>query len=183
MQTDLSQYNSSWYKPGGGKLKRALWFVVNVLFFRNSLIPFYGLKRGLLRCFGARVGKGVIIKPAVNIKYPWRLTIGDHVWIGENVWIDNLADVVIGNHCCISQGAMLLCGNHNYKKVAFDLIIGNIVLEDGAWVGAQATVCPGVTVKTHAILAVGSVATRDLEPYTIYQGNPAKEVRKRVIEG
>jgi len=182
MQTDNSQFNNSWYNPGGGKMKRTLWFVINSLFFQNSLNPSYSLKRWLLRCFGAKVGGNVIIKPSVNIKYPWRLTIGNYSGIGENVWIDNLDEVIIGDNCCISQGAMLLCGNHNYKKSTFDLITGKIVLEDGAWVGAQATVCTNVIIKSHAILTVGSVATTDLEPYTIYQGNPARPIRERIIE-
>jgi putative colanic acid biosynthesis acetyltransferase WcaF len=132
--------------------------------------------------FGAKVGKGVNIKPSVNVKYPWRLSIGNYTWIGENVWIDNLDNVSIGNNCCISQGAMLLCGNHNYKKMTFDLIVGEIILEDGVWIGAQSIVCPNVTCKTHSVLTVNSVATTDLEPYTIYRGNPAKEIRKRTIK-
>jgi putative colanic acid biosynthesis acetyltransferase WcaF len=140
------------------------------------------LKVFLLRLFGAKIGKGVNIKPSVNIKYPWRLTIGDYSWIGENVWFDNLDNVVIGYNGSFSQGAMLLCGNHNYKKTTFDLIIGAITLEDGVWIGAQSVVCPGVVCKSHAILTVNSVATSDLKSYTIYQGNPAKEIRKRVIE-
>jgi len=181
MQADFSLFNNSLYKPGGGSLKRVLWFIINGLFFRNPLNPFSSLKIFLLRLFGAKIGKGVNIKPSVNIKYPWRLTIGSYSWIGENVWIDNLEEVVIGDNCCISQGAMLLCGNHNYKKSTFDLITGKIVMEDGAWVGAQATVVPGVTIKSHAILAVGSIATKDLEPYIIYQGNPAQPVRERII--
>ena len=134
----------------------------------------------LLRMFGARIGKGVNIKPCVNIKYPWRLTIGDHAWIGENVWIDNLDDVVIGPHCCISQGALLLCGNHNYKKPTFDLMTGIILLEEGVWIGAMTVVCPGVTCRSHSILTVGSVATGDLEAYGVHSGNPAKFIRRRV---
>ncbi len=139
------------------------------------------LKTWLLRLFGARVVGPVLIKPGVNIKYPWYLSIGAHVWIGEGAWIDNLAQVSVGNNVCISQGAMLLCGNHNYKKRSFDLITGPITLEEGCWVGAKATVCPNVTVRTHAILGVGSVATHHLEAYGIYQGNPATKVRKRQI--
>jgi putative colanic acid biosynthesis acetyltransferase WcaF len=179
--TDLSRYDNRWYRPGGSPLKRLLWYYVNALVFLNPLIPLYGLKRSLLRAFGASVGPGVIIKPAVNIKYPWKLRIGAHAWIGERVWIDNLDEVRIGAHCCLSQGAMLLTGNHDYKRSTFDLITGGITLEDGAWVGAQAVVCPGVTCGSHAVLAVGSVAVSDLEPYTIYQGNPAQPVRQRVI--
>jgi putative colanic acid biosynthesis acetyltransferase WcaF len=135
----------------------------------------------LLRVFGAQIGTGVVIKPAVNIKYPWRLKIGNHVWIGEQVWIDNLENITIGDHVCISQGAMLLCGNHNYKRTTFDLLVGKIVLEDGAWIGAQTVVCPGVTCKSHSLLTVGSIATSNLNAYTIYQGNPAVAIKERVI--
>ena len=180
-QTDLASFDNSWYQPGGNILKRSLWYVTNILFFINPLNPFMGVKRMLLRAFGAKVGKGVIIKPSVNIKYPWLLQIGDHSWIGEHVWIDNLARIVIGNHVCISQGAMLLTGNHNYKQPSFDLMLGPIILKDGCWVGARSTVCPGVCLESHAVLGVGSIATKDLEAYSIYQGNPASFVRKRVI--
>lgn len=132
--------------------------------------------------FGASIGKGVVIKPHVQIKYPWKLRIGDYTWIGEHVWIDNLANVSIGSHCCISQGAMLLTGNHDYRKSTFDLVIGEIKLENGSWVGAKCTVCPGVTLHEHAVLAVGSVATKNLESFGIYQGNPAEKIRERIIK-
>ena len=181
MQTDLSTFNNDWYQPGS-KGKVILWMIVSALFFRHSLSLGNGLKCTLLRAFGARVGQGVVIKPKVNIKYPWLLEIGDYSWIGEEVWIDNLANVKIGDHCCLSQGAMLLCGNHNYKKVAFDLMVGEIVLENGAWIGAQSTVCPGVTCGSHAVLSVGSVATANLDSYSIYSGVPASKVKERVIE-
>ncbi len=122
-----------------------------------------------------------VIKPKVNIKYPWFLILGDYVWIGEKVWIDNLAQVTIGSNVCISQGALLLCGNHNYKKPSFDLITGKITLEDGVWIGALATVCPGVCCKSHSILTVGSVATKDMDSYSIYQGNPAFKTKNREL--
>ena len=182
IKTDLSKFNNSWYKPGGNVIKRTLWYYTNVLFFLNPWNPFSSLKVFLLKLYGAKIGKGVVIKPSVNIKYPWRLVIGNYTWIGEKVWIDNLANVEIGNNVSISQGAMLLCGNHNYKKPTFDLITGEIKLEEGVWIGAQSIVTPGTTCKSHSILAVNSVATKDLEAYTIYQGNPAVEVRKRNIK-
>lgn len=181
-ETNLSRYDNSWYKPGKNRIVQLIWYFVNVLFFVCPLNPFSSLKVFLLKAFGAQLGKGVVIKPGVNIKYPWRLIIGNYTWIGENVWIDNLEDVSIGSNCCISQGAMLLCGNHNYKKETFDLITEKITLENGVWIGAQSIVCPGVTCKSHSILAVQSVATSDLEAYRIYQGNPAKEIRKRIIQ-
>lgn len=183
LKIDLSKYNNSWYSPGGGGLKRVLWYFCNVLFIKNGWNPSSGLKVAVLRAFGAKIGRGVMIKPCVNVKYPWNLEVGDYAWIGENVWIDNLVKVTIGSNAVLSQGAMLLCGNHNYKKSTFDLMVGEIHIEDGAWVGAQCTVCPGVTLHSHSVLTVGSIATKDCEAYCIYQGNPAKKVKERVMEG
>ena len=180
-KVDLSKFNNLWYKPGNN-IKRFIWYFKNLFLFKSSIPWPNALKILTLRFFGAKVGKGVVIKPCVNIKYPWFLEIGDNVWIGEEVWIDNLGKVKIGNNVCISQGAMLLCGNHNYSKTTFDLIVGDITLEDGAWVGAKAVVCPNVTMKSHSVLTVGSVLTKDAEAYTIYQGNPAVPVKKRIIE-
>lgn len=180
-KVDLSKFNNDWYKPGN-IYKRFVWYLKNLFILKTSIPYPNRLKVFTLKFFGAKVGKGVIIKPCVNIKYPWLLEIGNNTWIGENVWIDNLGKVKIGNNVCISQGALLLCGNHNYKKETFDLIVGDITLEDGVWVGAKALVAPGVTMKSHSILAAGSVLTSDTEEYGIYQGNPAVLVRKRVIE-
>lgn len=181
MNTNLSNYDNSWYKTGGSSTKRILWYFANVLFIVNSFNPSSKIKVVLLRFFGAQIGKGVVIKPSVNIKYPWNLSIGDYTWIGENVWIDNLSQVTIGSNVCISQGAMLLCGNHNYKRPTFDLIVKPITIEDGAWVGAQSTVCPGVTMHSHSVLAVGSIASKDLAPFSVYRGNPAIKVADRII--
>lgn len=180
-KTDISKFSNNWYKPGAGILVRALWYLVNVCFFKSGN-PFSGLKVFLLRLFGAKVGKGVVIKPFVNIKYPWNLSIGNYTWIGEEVWIDNLATIKIGSNVCISQGAMLLTGNHNYKRSTFDLMVKDIVLEDGVWIGAKSLVAPGITCRSHSVLSVLSVAVDDLEPYCIYHGNPAAKVRNRVID-
>lgn len=180
-KTDLSQYNNSWYQPGSA-FRRGIWYFVNAIFFKNPLFPFSGPKSLILRLFGAQVGKGVVIKPCVNIKYPWKLILGNHVWVGEGVWIDNLDAVKVGNNVCISQGAMLLCGNHHYKKTTFDLIVQPIVLEDGVWIGAKSIVAPGVKCMSHSILTLGSVASSELDAYGIYSGNPALKVRARVIK-
>mgnify|MGYP001080439311 CR=1 FL=1 len=179
MKTNLSKYDNSWYNPGGSAFKRILWYFTNALFMKNHLNPFSDLKVRLLRAFGAKIGKGVVIKPGVNVKYPWLLTIGDYSWIGEDVWIDCLDQVIIGSNCCISQGAMLLCGNHNYKLSTFDLIVKPISVKDGAWIGAKSVVCPGVVVGTNAVLSVGSVANRNLSDNKIYFGIPAELVRDR----
>jgi putative colanic acid biosynthesis acetyltransferase WcaF len=180
-KTDLSTFNNRWYKPGN-PVKRFLWMMISSLVFAGGWCVLSLPKVWLLQLFGAKVGKGVVIKPRVLIKYPWMLNIGNHAWIGERVWIENHTETIIGDNCCLSQGAMLLCGNHNYKKPSFDLIVGKITLEEGVWIGAHAVVCPGVTCKSHAVLSVNSVATHDLEAYTVYQGNPARKVRERKMQ-
>lgn len=180
-QTDLSLYQNAWYNPGGNAFKRLLWFYVNAVIFKTSLIPVSAVKTTLLRLFGASIAKGVVIKPCVNIKYPWNLTIGQHTWIGENVWIDSLVPITVGANVCLSQGAILLTGSHNYKKKTFDLITGPIILADGVWIGAGAIVNQGITIASHAVLTAGSVATKNLDAYSIYQGNPAVKVRERLI--
>lgn len=179
---NLSKYDNSWFNTGAGVIKRTLWYFTNILFIMNPLFPVSSIKVWILRMFGAEIGRHVVIKPSVNIKYPWNLKIGDNTWIGENVWIDNLVPTCIGSNCCISQGAMLLCGNHNYKTESFDLIVNGINIEDGCWVGAKTVVCPGVTMHSHSVLSVMSVARHDTEAYCIYCGNPAVKIRERKVK-
>jgi putative colanic acid biosynthesis acetyltransferase WcaF len=181
-KTDLASFNNDWYSPGAGKLKILFWGVIKPIFFLNYLNPLSRLKVFLLRMFGAKIGKCVVIKQGVNVKNPWLLEVGDHVWIGERVWIENLAKVTIGSNACLSQGAMIMTGNHNYKKSTFDLMVAPVTLEDGVWIGAKATVCPGVVCHSHSVLSMHSVTSKDLDAYTIYSGNPAVKVRERIIE-
>jgi putative colanic acid biosynthesis acetyltransferase WcaF len=182
MQTaDLSSFTSNIFDKGASTLKQLLWYFVNACLVRASWNPFMTIKVFLLKVFGAKIGKKLVIKNNVTIKFPWKLSIGDNVWLGENCWIDNLDNVTIGNNVCISQGALLLTGNHDYTKSSFDYRNAPIVLEEGVWIGAKSVVCPGVTCYTHSILTVDSVATKNLEAYTIYQGNPAVAIRKREI--
>lgn len=179
-ETNLSKFNNDWYNPGS-KLKVILWFFANSLIINNYLpIPTF-IKIFFLKLFGAKIGKNLTLKPKVNIKYPWFLEIGNNVWIGETVWIDNFVKVTIEDNVCISQGALLLTGNHDYKKITFDLIPEEIYVEKGVWLGAKSVVCGGVRCMNHSVLAVGSVATKNLKPYMIYQGNPAREIRERII--
>lgn len=180
--TDLSAFNTGTYKAGP-KWKVLAWYFINYGIFYSAIPWPYGFKSFLLRLFGAKVGQGLVIKTKVRIKNPWRLVIGNHCWIGESVWIDNLEDVSIGDHVCISQEALLLTGNHDYTKHDFPYRLGKIVLEEGVWIGAKSVVCPGVTCGSHAILTVGAIGSKDLEPWSIYAGNPATFVRKRTMKG
>lgn len=181
-KVNLAAFNGSDFDKEAGALKIVLWYMVNALFVRASWNPCMGIKIFLLRMFGAKIGRGLVIKNNVNIKYPWKLTIGDNCWIGENAWIDNLDKVAIGSNVCISQGAMLLTGNHDYTVFNMPYRNAPITIENGAWIGARTVVCPGVTVSTNSILTVGSIATKDLVANCIYQGNPAVKVRERMIK-
>ena len=181
MNVDLSRYSSRGFDRGAGTLKEALWLVVSLALFRMCPFSMSMLKRGALRAFGAKIGRGVVLKPQVKITFPWKLEIGDHVWLGEECWLLNLERIIIGRNVCISQRALLCTGSHNYKSPAFDLIVKPIAVEDGAWVGAASWVGPGVTMGSHAVLTAGSVASTDMEAWGVYKGNPAVLVTKRVI--
>lgn len=180
-EVQLGKFDGTDFSKGAGMVKIILWYFVNALLVRASWNPFMGVKICVLRMFGARIGRGLVIKNNVTIKSPWNLVVGDNCWIGENVWIDNLDKVYIGSNVCISQGAMLLTGNHDYTISSMPYRNAPIRINDGAWIGAQAIVCPGVIVQKNAILTVGSVATKDMDENGIYQGNPAGKIRERVL--
>lgn len=180
---DLSRFDNSHYDPGASLPKRVAWYVCNAVVFDSWLMPVSAVKRALLRLFGARVGPGVVLKPRINIKYPWRLSIGSHSWIGEKVWIDNLAQVDIGTNVCISQGAYLGTGNHDYRDETFGLVTRPISIQDAAWVGAFSIVCPGVCVARGSVLSVGSVVSSNTQEYWVYKGSPAQPVRPRRRDG
>ncbi len=181
----MKKVNNSLYRTtidvGASRIKQLCWYIANIVFFKNAFNISSGSKVFLLKAFGAHIGSGVVIKPSVNIKYPWKLSIDNYSWVGEDVWIDNLSEVKIGKSCTISQGALLLTGSHDHTKETFDFVSLPIILEEGAWVGAKAVVFGGVTCGTHSILGINSVAESNLQPYVIYKGNPAVPVITRII--
>lgn len=181
MSVDLSSYSPTHFDRGASKLREFTWLFVSLVLFRLCPLSLSPLKRLVLRAFGARIGRNVTIKPQVKITFPWKLTIGDHVWLGEECWLLNLERIIIGNNVCISQRAFLCTGSHNYKLSTFDLIVESITLENGCWIGVDGWVGPGVTVGTHAVLTAGSITCKNLEPFGIYRGNPAVLVNRRNI--
>jgi len=177
---DLAQYTTGGFYRGRPALVELAWLFAQALFV-SSWLPGSLQRRFLLRLFGANLGKGVVIKPGVRVKFPWRLSVGDHSWIGEDVWIDNLEIVEIGKNCCLSQGAYLCTGNHDWSSHGFDLLAKPIVIDDCVWIAAKARVASGLRLGTGSVLGLGSVATADLAPWTIYKGMPAVAVRERQI--
>lgn len=177
----LETFQNEWYDPGRGIVVRLVWMAVNGAFLLTWFPWPSFLKARLLRAFGAAVGQGVVIKPRVNIKYPWNLAIGDHAWIGEAVWIDSLGKVTIGESACLSQGCTIETGNHDWSLSTFDLIVKEVIVEDGAWAAVRSVLVPGSRLRSHAILGAGSVLSGDTEPYGIYVGVPAIKAKERVI--
>lgn len=178
---DLSRFSNTGFDRGASRLAEALWVLVRAVFFLAPCPWPSSLRLFCLRLFGARVGRGVVIRTRVNIWFPWRLELGDHVWLGEEVFILNLAPVSIESNVCISQRALLCTGNHDYTSPTFDLITKPIHVEQGSWIGASAFVGPGVTVGTHAVLSAGSVVTKSVSPWMIVAGNPAREIKRREL--
>lgn len=178
----LDQYTIGEYTPGAPIWKQLLWFFIGDPLVRTRLLPISSLKVWILRSFGAAIGQGVRIKPGVQIKFPWRLTIGDHCWIGENAWFDNLAPIVLGDHVCVSQSVYFCTGNHDWTELTFDLRVAPITVGSGSWLAARSTIAPGIEIGEGAVLSLGSVAVKSLAPWTIYAGNPAVAVKPRLIK-
>lgn len=176
---NLAKYQNVEFNLGRGRGMATLWYFCSLLFFEGGWFPFSSLKVRLLRFFGATVGSSVVIKPHVRIKFPWRLRIGNHSWIGQNVWIDNLADVDVGNDVCISQFAYLCTGSHDHRRLGFDLVTKPIAIGDGAWIGARSTIFQGVIVGANSLVAGGSVVVKNVQPTEIVAGNPAAPISRR----
>jgi putative colanic acid biosynthesis acetyltransferase WcaF len=181
---DLSRFDNtrnSQYDAGRSLLIRTVWFLVGLPLLRSAILPSSRIRRSILRWFGAEIGPGVVIRPGVRVKFPWKLRTGKYCWIGEDCWIDNLAEVTLGDHVCVSQGTYLCTGSHDWSDPAFGLITRAIQIHDGAWIGARASVGPGSVIGHHAVVGFGSVVTGAIPPYEIHAGNPATRRRLRKI--
>ena len=159
-------------------LGRALWMLAQPL-FRFSPRPLFGWRRFLLRCFGATVGLQVHIYPSARIEIPWNLRIGDQASLGENVLVYSLGPVDIGARATVSHNAHLCAGSHDYRDPRLPLLRLPISIGADAWICAQAFVGPGITVGEGAVVGAAAVAMRNVDPWTVVVGNPARFVRKR----
>ena len=176
---ELGAYTADFLR-GRPAMLEALWILLQWVFV-SSPLPGSFHRRVLLRAFGAKIGMGVVIKPGVKVKFPWRLQVGANAWLGENAWIDNLAQVNIEANAVLSQDVYLCTGSHDWTSPGFNLIVKPILIKQGAWVAARSTIGPGVTLGDGAVLGLGSTTSKDLEPWTVYSGVPATPLKKRVI--
>ena len=157
----LDRYDNAQFVRGRSKFVEIAWLIASGLFV-STWVPGSFPRVLLLRAFGAEIGDGVVIKPRVQIKFPWRLKIGSHSWIGEGVWIDNLAAVTIGEHSVLSQGAYLCTGNHDWRSETFDLVTKPISIGNAVWICAMARIAPGVFIANGAIVGFAATATGNL---------------------
>jgi putative colanic acid biosynthesis acetyltransferase WcaF len=164
---------------GAGKLKEISWYFVKMIFFLSATPWPNTLKKALLKGFGAKIGDGVVIKPRVNIHFPWKLVVGNDVWIGEEAFLLNFELLTIGDNVCISQRAFLCGGNHDYRIPEMPYRNGKITLMAGCWIGAGVFVLPDVTVGTDSVITAGSVVTKNVDANGIYKGNPLVYIKAR----
>lgn len=174
----LDLFENPDFDRGASKLKELLWMLLQAWLF-SSWLPGSGWRVRLLRGFGARIGTGVVIKPHVTVKFPWKLAVGDHVWIGERVWIDNLAQVTVGDHACLSQGAYLCTGSHDWTDPRFALIARPIRLGTGSWVGARASLAPGTVLEDGAVLAMTALGRGRLAGQRIHLADGTSRPRHK----
>jgi len=177
MRLDL--FRNSSFSRGAPMIAELAWIMCSGLLV-SGFLPGSKWRVLLLRLFGSRIGVGVVVKPRVRVKFPWRLCIGDHCWIGEDVWIDNLSQVELGSHVCLSQGVYICTGSHDWNKETFDLIVKPVTIDSHVWVGAFSRVAPGAHIKEGAMLCMCSVASGTLAPWTIFRGSPAVAYKSRV---
>lgn len=175
---ELKGYTTGDFDRGASRVKEILWCAVRCVFFQTVLPWPSALRVFFLRWFGARIGVGVVIRANVNVTFPWRMTIGDHVWLGEEVLILSLAPVTIESNVCISQRAFLCTGSHDFRSPGFSLVTKPITVRAGSWIAAQAFIGPGVEIGAGSMVAAGGVVTENVPPRVIVRGNPAQIVKQ-----
>jgi putative colanic acid biosynthesis acetyltransferase WcaF len=157
----------------------AAWYLAKRLFFLSSIPWPYRLKAFILRLFGAKVGTNVLIKPRVNIHYPWNLVLGSNVWIGEEVLILDFEQIAIGSNVCLSQQVFLCSGSHNFRDPSFSYRNAPISIGDGVWLQARVFVCPGVKIGAECVVYSTSLVKDSLLANHTYAGNPARDIGLR----
>ncbi|AXP80579.1 Putative acetyltransferase [Mariniflexile rhizosphaerae] len=179
---ELSKFQLPSNFRGRSSITVQFWWFVQASLFGCSPQFMYGWRRFILRCFGAKIGKGAIIRPSAQITYPWKVTIGDYSWVGDEVVLYSLGDIEIGNNTVISQRSYICTGSHDYTKIDFPIYSKKIVIEDACWLATDVFVAPGITIKQGTVVGARSSVFKDLEAFSMYAGSPAKFIKKRDVE-
>ncbi len=175
MERDLSAFAGSGNFNLLMKIQIGTWFCVQHLIFSASFFP-SSLRSFLLKLFGASVGSGVYIRRGVRIHFPWNLEIGDHCWIGEEVWFINHEKVTIGSNVCISQRSIICSGGHDYRSASLAYAHKPVLIKDGAWVCLDAKVLPGVTIGECSVVSAGEIARKSLPDFSMLVGGQVRPI-------
>jgi putative colanic acid biosynthesis acetyltransferase WcaF len=175
---DLSRFTGTAH--GRAAWRAQLWWLFETLFVLPTPQYMFGWRRLALILFGAKIGKHVLIRPGVRVTYPWNLTIGDYVWIGDDTTLYSVAEISVGSHSVISQEAYLCAGTHNYADVSFPFVSAPISIAGECWIGARAFIGPAVEVGHAAVIGAGSIVLKSVDAEAVVAGNPAKLIGKRI---
>ncbi|MGB3300918.1 MAG: WcaF family extracellular polysaccharide biosynthesis acetyltransferase [Phormidesmis sp.] len=176
---DLSQYHQPSYDAGGSRVAMLIWWLIQAMVFPLTLHTAHGIRAGLLRLFGAKIGQDVIIRPTARFTYPWNIEIGDRTWIGDDVVLYSLAPIKIGCHCVISQKSYLCTGSHNISDPRFGLVTGELVIENGVWVATDCFVGPNVCIGANAVIGTRSTVLHSMPSAQICVGTPCQPIKPR----
>jgi putative colanic acid biosynthesis acetyltransferase WcaF len=182
MKIDLLKYSQEGYSRGKNSIIVLIWWLVQGTLFRFSLHNMYEWRNILLRIFGAHIGGNVKIRSSAKCTYPWKVSIGDNSWVGDNVQLYSLDEIHVGANCVISQDSYLCTGSHDMKDPYFGLITKPIVIKDGAWVASDVFIYPGVIINELGVVAARSTVTRDIPANEVHAGSPAKYIKNRFEE-
>lgn len=164
------------------KLRRLIWMATWLFVFRFTPVPLHGWRTFVLRCFGAQIGKHAAIYPDVRLWAPWNLELGTNVTVGGGVELYCVGKIKLGNRVIVSQRSFLCTATHDIHSASFDLVAGDIVVEENAWIAAEALIGPGVTIGTNAVVAARAVVFRNVESSQVVAGNPARPISRRSAE-
>lgn len=164
------------------RLMRVLWGIVYIILFKYSPRPLHAWRVLILRCFGAKIGRGVHVYPNVIIWAPWNLEIGDESGIANGVVLYSQDKILIGKRVVISQGSHLCTGTHDYTKFGFPLFTKSIIIENFVWIAAEVFVHPGVQINEGCIIGARAVVTKDMPKWMVCAGHPCKAIKERVLE-
>lgn len=180
MHQDLSRFRLPHNFRGRSAIAVQLWWFVQATFFQCSPQFAYGFRRWILRCFGAKVGSGVIIRPSATITYPWKLSIGNFSWIGDDVVLYSLGEIIIGDNVVVSQRSYICTGDHDYTKPDFPIRSRTITIGSEAWVAADVFIAPGVSIGEGSIIGARSSVFSDMPAGWLCMGYPCKAVKPRM---
>lgn len=157
-----------------------LWWLVEATFFRRSFQSMNGWRCFLLRLFGAKIGKKVVIRSTVQTQYPWKVTIGDYSWIGDYVHLYSLGEIIIGSNVVVSQKSYLCAGSHDYRLIDFPITNSPIVIENECWLAADVFVAPGIVIGKGSVIGARSSVFKSIPAGKVCSGTPAKIIKDRV---